>query len=118
MTLSLELSKIINDFASEESAAVFKCRFIDNYLRSFCLYALHNPLNAALAEVVAIAFHCQAIHSDYTLLFFLRIEIALIIVVVIPGHMQYSVRDEVLPGSVGVHYGLYQVLRNIVVVGQ
>lgn len=59
LAVSLELVELVFYNAAEEGAAVLQRGFIDNNLRSLGLNALHNSLNAALAEVVGIGFHRQ-----------------------------------------------------------
>lgn len=54
MALFLELIKVIDHLATEESTTVLDGRLIDDNLRSLCLDALHNALYARLAEVVAV----------------------------------------------------------------
>ena len=51
---SLKLVEGAYDTAAEERGAVLKRRLIDDDLRSLCLDALHDALNAALAEVVRV----------------------------------------------------------------
>ena len=64
MALCLESCQVIDYLATEESAAVFKCRLVDDNLCSLCFDAFHDSLNGRLAEVIAILFHREAIDSD------------------------------------------------------
>lgn len=54
-----ELLEIVYDLTSKESAAVLKCRFINDNSGSFGLDPFHNTLDAALPEVVAVTLHCK-----------------------------------------------------------
>ena len=62
--LCLELGKIIDYEAAEESAAIFKGWLIDDDIGSLSLDALHDALYGRLAEVVGVGFHGQAIEAD------------------------------------------------------
>ena len=57
MTLRLERLHIVHHLATKESCAVFKGRLIDDHLCPLCLNTLHDALNCALAEVVAVRLH-------------------------------------------------------------
>ena len=76
---SLELLKVIYNHAAKECTAVLQCRLIYDNSRSFRFEALHNTLDAALAEVIAVALHGQAIYaySDIAGLFFTPASIRL-----------------------------------------
>lgn len=54
LALSFELYYIIHYFTAEECAIILKRRFVDDYLGSLCLNALHYALNGRLAEVVRV----------------------------------------------------------------
>ena len=118
MALALESIQIIHHFAAEERAAIFECRFIDDDLRTFGLDAFHHTLNARLAEVVRVRFHRQAVHADDTLPLLGRIEVSTVVVVVVTGRVQYAVGNEILARAVTFHYGLDEVFRDILVIGQ
>ena len=118
MALALESIQVIHHFAAEERAAIFECRFIDDDLRTFGLDAFHHTLDARLAEVVRVRFHRQAIHADDTLPLLGRIEVSTVVVVVVTGRVQYAVGNEILARAVTFHYGLDEVFRDILVIGQ
>ena len=52
--LPLEFIQVIDHTAAEEGAAVCKGRFVDDHFGAFRLDTFHHPLDAALAEVVAV----------------------------------------------------------------
>ena len=62
--MSLKSIEVIDYAASEEGAAIFQCRFIDDYLRPFCFDSFHDALDGRLAEVVRIRLHGEAIDTD------------------------------------------------------
>ena len=74
------------------------------------LYALHDALHGARAEVVGVGLHRQAVDAHD------RLRLAL--VGAVPHHLQHLVGDEVLAGAIGIHDGLDQVLRHVFVVGK
>ena len=49
----LELGQIMRDIAAEELRRV-ECRVVDHHGHALCLDALHNALDGARAEVVAV----------------------------------------------------------------
>lgn len=65
-----EFIQIVYYFAAEESDSVFKCWFVDDHGSTFCLNTFHNALDAALAEVIRVAFHGKAVYADNDFLFF------------------------------------------------
>ena len=115
--LGLELGEVVDDAASEEGAAVFEGRLVDDDAGALRLDALHDALNRGLAEVVGVCLHRQAIHTDdgfllESLLLFVVACIGLICV----GDFEHAVCDEVLPGAVTLDDRLDQVLRDVLVV--
>lgn len=64
-------------------------------------------MNAALAEVIRIGFHGEAVKPDDWVLLFRE-----------PCPGQDAIRHKVLPGAVGLHDGLYDVVGHIAVVRQ
>lgn len=54
MSLLLEGIKVVDDFAAEEGLAIFEGWLVDDDLSTLRLDALHDTLNAALAEVVRV----------------------------------------------------------------
>ena len=57
--------QIIYDYRIEERASILQCRLIDDHRNAFCLNALHHALNSRSPEVIGIALHGKAIHTDY-----------------------------------------------------
>ena len=60
----LELLQVVNHQAAEEGGAVFQRRLENNNLGALGFDALHNTLDGALAEVVGVRFHRQAVDTD------------------------------------------------------
>ena len=83
---------------------------VDHHGHALGLHALHDALDGARAEVVGVGLHRQAVHAHD------RPRLALVDAV--PHHLQHLVGHEVLAGAVGLHDGLDQVLRHVLVVGQ
>lgn len=83
---------------------------VDHHGHALGLHALHDALDGARAEVVGVRLHRQAVHAHD------RLRLALVHAV--PYHLQHLVGDEVLAGAVGLHDGLDQVLRHVLVVRQ
>ena len=113
VALALELLQVVDYTAAEECAAVLYGRLIDDDLHALGLDPLHHALDAALAEVVAVRLHRQAVHTDHALPRLVRAEVPVVVLAVEPGHVKDPVRDEVLARAVAVHYRLDQVLRNV-----
>ena len=118
LALPLEFREVVDDLTPEESAPILESWLVDYDFCAFCLDALHDALYAALTEVVAARLHRKTVYTYDAFLLFLGIEVPLVIVVIVPSHMQHPVRDEVLPRTVGIDYCLDQVLRDVVVVRQ
>ena len=116
LAAGFELIQVVDHPAAEESAAVLYGRLIDDDLHALGLDPLHHALDAALAEVVAVRLHRQAVHTDHALPRLVRAEVPVVVLTVEPGHVKDPVRDEVLARAVAVHYRLDQVLRNVRVI--
>ena len=117
-TLGLEFFEVVNYEAAEEGGAVFEGRFVDDDGGAFRLYPLHDALYAALTEVVGVSFHCQAVHTNCTLVFW-RVTVGVGRRVVVPsGHSEHLVGDEVLACAVAFDDGAHHVLGYVGVVGQ
>ena len=108
-----ELLKIIDHQRSEEGFPVIQRWLIDNDRSALGLDALHDALNAALAEVVRIGLHGKAIdpHGDRS--FFRRILHGAGRIV--SGLVQHSVRNEILANPVALNNRLDQILRHILI---
>lgn len=85
-------------------------RVVDHHGHAFGLDALHDALDGAHAEVVAVRIHGQAVHADDGLLLALAGPA--------PRHLQHLVGDEVFARAVGVDDGLDQVLGHVLVARQ
>lgn len=73
--LGLELIKVVNDLTSEERFTIGNRGFVDDYLGTFGLDALHDTLDGALAEVIAVGLHGEAVDTNYlTIKFFVPLR--------------------------------------------
>ena len=88
----------------------FTLRIVEPHGHALGLHALQDALDGALAEVVGVGLHRQAVHAHD------RLRLSLVNPV--PHHLQHLVGHEVLAGAVCLHDGLDQVLRHVPVVGQ
>ena len=116
MATALELLQVVDHEAAEEGAAVLEGRLVDDDFGALGLDALHHPLDAALAEVVAVRLHRQAVDPHDTFALLVGTEVPVVEFVIEARLLEHPVRDEVLPRAVAVHYRLDQVLRNVRVV--
>lgn len=112
----LELIKVVDHFGAKEGRAVFERGFIDDNRRTLGLDALHHTLNGALAEVVGVGLHGQAIHTNHGLMFLAGIPFA--VGAIGTSKLEYAVGDEVFTGGVRIHDRLDEVLRHVLVVGE
>mgnify|MGYP000832514801 CR=1 FL=1 len=109
----LKLSQIIDHKATKEGVSILQSRLIDDHSCTLCLDALHDPLNGTLAEVIAVALHRQAVYPDGHRLFLCGIIVALLTVIIVPGHAQHTVRNKILAGAVAFHDCTDQIFRYI-----
>ena len=116
LTLLLEILQIVYHAAAEEGGSALQRRFVDDNLGALCLDALHHALDAALAEIVAVALHREAIHADGARLLFLLAVVVLVGVIVVACHVEHSVGDEILAGAVALYDGLDQILGHVGIV--
>ena len=116
LATALELLQVVDHKAAEERAAVFYGRLIDDDFGTFGLDALHHPLDAALAEVVAVRLHRQTVDPHYAFTLLVGTEVSVVEFVVEPCFPEYPVSDEVLASAVAVYYRLDKVLRNVRIV--
>ena len=93
----LEGLQVVRDLGAEELRRV-KRGLVDHHGHALGLNALHDALDGARAEVIAVRLHGQAVHADDGLL--------LALVDLAPHHLQHFVGDEVFAGAVGVNDGL------------
>ena len=105
----LEGLQVVGHLGAEELRRVQR-GLVDHHGHALGLHALHDALDGARAEVVGVGLHRQAVHAHDRLL--------LALVHAVPHHLQHLVGHEVLARAVGVHDGLDQVLRHVLVVGQ
>lgn len=113
-----ETSEVVDDFAAEEGRTVFEGWLVDDDLGAFGLDALHHTLDGALAEVVGVALHREAIHSDDDFLLLLCIPARVFGIAIITSFAEHLVGDEVLARAVGLNDGRHHILRHILIVGQ
>lgn len=80
LRLTLELVEVVDKTAAKECRTIFKCWLVDDDLGTLGLDALHDTLNARLAEIVAAGLHRQPINTDHTLSFFTGFVVATMII--------------------------------------
>lgn len=105
----LEGLQVVGHLGAEELRRVQR-GLVDHNGHALGLHALHDALDGARAEVVGVGLHRQAVDAHDRLL--------LALVDAVPHHLQHLVGHEVLSGAVGLHDGLDQVLRHVLVVGE
>ena len=113
---ALELLQVVHHKAAEERAAVFEGGLVDDNFGTFGLDTLHHPLDAALAEVVAVRLHRQTVDPNYAFPLLVGTKVSVVEFVVEPCFPEYPVSDEVLARAVAVYYCLDKVLRYVCVV--
>ena len=83
-----------------------------------CLDALHDTLDRALTEVIAVALHGQTVHTDSNRLFMLLIVLIVIIIAVISSQFQNTICNEIFTSTVALHNSFNQILRYIGIICQ
>ena len=116
--LGFEGVEVVHHAATEEGFAVLERGFVDDDGGAFGFDALHHALDRTLAEVVGVRLHGEAENADHAGTFGRGAEVAVVVVVVVTGHFEYTVGDEVFARGVGVDDGAHEVLRHVLVVGQ
>ena len=115
-TLLLKFCQIIHHLTSEERLAIGNRGLVDYYFGTFGLDALHDALDGALAEVITVRLHGEAVDTnDATLL---AMGIPLAAGLVIAGLAKHLVGNEVLTGAVALDNGGHHLLGHIGIVGQ
>ena len=116
LTLLLEFCQIIHHLTTEERLAIGNRWLIDDHLGTLGLDALHDALDGALAEVIAVGLHGEAVDTnDATLL---AMGIPLAAGFVIASLTQYLVGNEVLTSAITLDNGGHHLLGHIGIVGQ
>ena len=116
--LGFEGGEVVHHAAAEEGFAVLERGFVDDDGGTFGFDALHHALDRTLAEVVGVRLHGEAENADDARAFGRGAEVAVVVVVVVAGHFEYAVGDEVFARGVGVDDGAHEVLGHVLVVGQ
>ena len=116
--LGFEGGEVVHHAAAEEGFAVLERGFVDDDGGAFGFDALHHALDRTLAEVVGVRLHGEAENADDARAFGRGAEVAVVVVVVVTGHFEYAVGDEVFARGVGVDDGAHEVLGHVLVVGQ
>lgn len=62
-----EAGKVVHDLRAEEHCAIFEGWLVDDNLCALGLDAFHHALDGALAEIVGVALHSEAIDADNAL---------------------------------------------------
>ena len=121
LALFLECPKIIDNSTPEEGVTIGQGWLINNHLRAFGLDALHDALDGALPEVVAVRLHRQAVHTHNGRCcdrIVVAAKFVAFTVTVPPGFAQHGVGNVILARAVALHDGRHHVLRHVAVVGQ
>ena len=116
VALGFEFFEVVDHLGAEEGLSVCEGGLIDDYLGALGLDALHYSLDGALAEVVGVGLHCQAVDSYDACVLFGAIPLA--IVAEIAGFAQDRVGNVVFPCAVALDNCLDEILRNVSVVGK
>ena len=116
--MGFEGGEVVHHAAAEEGFAVLERGFVDDDGGTFGLDALHHALDRTLTEVVGVRLHGEAENADDARAFCRGAKIAIALVVVVAGHVEHAVGDEVFARGVGVDDGAHEVLRHVLVVGQ
>ena len=116
--LGFEGGEVVHHAATEEGFAVLQRGFVDDDGGAFGFDALHHALDRTLAEVVGVRLHGEAENADDARAFGRGAEVAVVVVVVVTGHFEYAVGDEVFARGVRVDDGAHEVLGHVLVVGQ
>ena len=114
VALGFELFEVVDHLGAEEGFPVCEGRLIDDDFRALGLDALHHSLDGALAEVVGVGLHCQAVDSYDACVLFGAIPLA--IAAVVASLVKHCVGNEVFPRTVRFDDRLNQVFWNILVV--
>ena len=118
MAHCFEFFQVIDHHTAEEGLAILQCRLIDDHSCAFCLDPLHNSLNGALTEVIAVALHGQTIDTDGHGFLLVLIKLIFLIISIVASQLQYPVCDEIFSGTVALHNGLDQIFRHICIICQ
>ena len=118
MALALEILQVVHHETPEEGASALQRWLVDNHLGTLRLDALHHALDAALAEVVAVALHREAVNADGARFLFCLVVVVLVGIVVVASHVEHAVGDEILAGAVALYDGLDQILGHVGIVCQ
>ena len=112
----LEFLQVVYYDATEEGAAIFQGRFINDNFRAFGFDSLHDTLNGGLAEVVGVRLHGESEYSNDAAMFLAGIIAAAGFIITCLA--QHGIGDIVFPRAVALDDGGHHVLRDILVVGQ
>ena len=115
--LRLELGEVVDDLTAEEGGTIFKGWLVNNDIGTLGLDALHDALDGALAEVVGVALHREAIDTDGDRL--LAAIVLVISAVSVPtGLAKDLVGNKVLTGAIALDNGGHHVLGHVGISGQ
>ena len=112
----LEPLNVIHDQAAEEGGTVGQGGLVDDHGGALGLDALHDALDAGLAEIVGVGLHGQAVHTYHQRPLLLRVPHGGRGIVT--GLVQHTIGDEILSGAVRLHDSRDQILRYILIVCQ
>ena len=94
--LFLEFLQISHHKGTEESAAVFQCRFVNDHSGALGLDTLHNALNGTLPEIITVAFHSQPEYTDNHVFLFACIKFV-IGTVAVQTALNFNMYDPFIP---------------------
>lgn len=109
IALGLELVQVVRYLGPEELRRVER-GLVDHHGHALGLDALHDVPDRARAKSVAVRLRGQAAHANNRSL--------LVLVDLVPRHLQHLVGDEVFACAIGVNYGLDQILGHVLAVRQ
>ena len=118
MALCLELLQVVYHLAAKEGGAILQGWLVDDDLSALCLDALHDALDGALPEVIAVRLHRQAIDTDDAGVLPRLVVNIVIGIAIISCLLEHGISDIVLAGAVTLNNSLNQVLWNIGIVCQ
>ena len=110
--------QVVYHAATEECAAIGQGGLVYYYICAFGFYTFHYALNGGVAEIVAAGFHSEAVNAYGAALFVAGLKGSFAVIVVVTGHGQHAVGNEVFASGVAIYYGLYEVLRYILIIGK
>ena len=110
---NVEFVQIVDHCRTEEGLAVLQRRLIDDDLCALGLDALHDTLNRALAEVIAVALHRQTVNANHN--FFFLALIPAIICFISTSNFKHPIRNKIFTSAVALNDCFNQLARSCLV---